>query len=187
MNKSKALAISPFIEMVEMIVGFGWGAFCALVAVISMFDDKTDGTAVVIAIWLLAALGFWVFSWGRKRQKMRSEFKKYVVQLSVDPFNSLEDLATATGSSVDIVKKNLQYMIKKNFFVNAFINEQTNQLVFPSMAQRSQQQTQAPQTSQDVSQQELIACICPCCGGKNEMVKGTTKECDFCGSPLSAK
>lgn len=193
MDKSRvSLAISSFIEMVEMVAGFGWGAFCTLATLLLIFDDKSNDdiaviTVVIIVMGLFAAFGFWVFSWGRKRRNMRLTFKRYVVQLNADPFNSLEDLATATNSSVDIVKKNLQYMIKKNFFVDAFINEQTNQLVLPSMASRVQQQAQAPQTSKDADQQELVTVVCPCCGGRNEMVKGTTKECDFCGSPLSAK
>lgn len=185
MNKSKvSLAVSQIIEKIEMIAGLCWGVLFALVALGSMLDDEADGVGMIIMAWFLAALGFWVFYLGKKRGKMRLEFKKYVTQLSVDPSGSLENLASAAGTSVDVVKKNLQYMIKKKFFSDAFINEKENQLVLPSMAQRAQQ-GQTPQfAASGTPQRELVACTCPCCGGLNKIAKGTLGECDFCGSPL---
>lgn len=185
MNKSKvSLAVSQIIEKIEIIAGLCWGGICALAALISMFDDKDDGISIIITVWILAALGFWVFSLGKKRGKMRLEFKKYVTQLSVDPSGTLENLASATGTSVDVVKKNLRYMIKKKFFSDAFIDEQANRLVLPAMTQKTQQ-NQAPRfAASGTIRQELVACTCPCCGGRNKIAKGMTGECDFCGSPL---
>ncbi|MCI8335099.1 MAG: hypothetical protein HFH25_11040 [Lachnospiraceae bacterium] len=185
MNKSKvSLVVSRVIEKIEIIAGFCWGGIFALSALLCMFDDKADGVGTLAFMWVLAALGFWVFCMGKKREKMRLEFKKYVTQLSVDPSGSLENLASATGTSVDVVKKNLQYMIKKEFFVDAFINEQENRLVLPSMEQRTQQNQAMQKEASGAAEQELVACICPCCGGMNKIAKGTTGECDFCSSPL---
>lgn len=186
MNKSKvSLAVSAIIEKVEMIAGLCWGGFWTLGVLIYIFDDDLFDMSLVIISLLLAVLGFWVFSLGQKRAKMRKEFKKYVTQLSVDPSGSLENMAAATGTSVDVLKKNLQFMIKKKFFTDAFINEQANQLVLPSMVQRAQQQAQNFQyATPGAAQQELVACTCPCCGGMNKIAKGKTAECDFCGSPL---
>lgn len=116
---------------------------------------------------------------------MRLEFMKYITQLSVDPSGSLENLASATGESVGVVKANLHYMINKRFFTDAFINEQTNQLILPAMAQKTQQQAQATQyMAAGAVQPELVVCTCRCCGGINKIAKGTAGECDFCGSPL---
>lgn len=185
MDKSKVtLVISQIIEKIELIVGFCWGGLFTSVALFCMFDDEADAATMII-MWLFAALGIWVFSLGKKRGKMRLVFNQYLTQLSVDPSGSLENLAFATDTSVDVVKKNLQYMIKKKFFTDAFINEQANQLVLPSMAQRVQQQAETSQYMDfDEVQPEFVACTCPHCGGINKIVKGTTWECDFCGSPI---
>ena len=118
---------------------------------------------------------------------MRLLFKDYVAQLSVDTSGSIENIAGATGTSVDVVKKNLAFMIKKKFFTNARIDEVNNQLVLPSMAQRQQEQNynaQASNVSTSAPQNEMTTCKCPNCGGMNKIAKGMVAECDFCGSPL---
>ncbi len=143
MNKSKAsIVVSQIIEKVEKIVGFCCAALFGYLALYAMFDDQKELIEEIIMVWVFCVIGIMIFRAGRKRTKMRLEFKKYVTQLSVDPSGSLENLASATGTSVDTVKKNLKYMIKKKFFTNAFINEQANQLVLPAMAQKVQQQAQ---------------------------------------------
>lgn len=187
MNKSKvSLAVSQIVEKVEKIVGLCWGLLFGLVALVSMFDDVEDGAGTIIIMWIFALLGLMLFNAGKKRTKMRLEFKKYVTQLSIDPSGSLTSLASATGTSVDVVKSNLQYMIKKKFFTDAFINEVANQLVIPSMQRSQQVQVQMAQNvSQGAIQPEWVAFTCPCCGGMNRIQKGTVGECDFCGSPLS--
>lgn len=186
MNKSKvSLAVSQVVEKIQKICGIFWAVLFGLTAVVSMFDDEADGVGLIITLWILAALGLWVYNLGKQRTQMRLMFKKYVAQLSADPSGSLEHLASATGTSVDVVKANLRYMIKKKFFTDAFINEETNQLVLPSMAQRVQQQARAPQyAAPGTAQPEFVACTCSCCGGMNKIVKGSIGECDFCGSPL---
>lgn len=186
MNQSRvSIVMSQIIEKVEKIAGGCWGVFFALIALYAMFDDEKDGAGLIMIMWLLAALGFSVFYLGMKRTKMRMEFKKYIAHLSADPSGSLENLASATGASVDKVKKNLKYMINKRFFTDAFINEQTSQLIFPSMAQRLQQQAQTmPYAGPGTAQPELVVCTCRCCGGINKIAKGTAGECDYCGSPL---
>lgn len=190
MNKSKiAIAVSQVIEKIEMIAGMGWFLFFMLGVIIIITDGQKDGAAVIIIIFIIGALGLPVFFAGRKRKKMRLEFKKYVAQLSVDPTGSLENIAGARGTSVDVVKSNLQYMIKKHFFTDAYIDEKNNQLVLASMAQRAQQEQQMQQQSMrsggSAQQIQYVTCNCPNCGGINKIAKGTVAECDFCGSPLN--
>lgn len=182
MNKSKvAIAVSQVIEKIEMIAGMGWFLFFMLGVIIAITDDQQEGAAFVIIILIMGALGLPVFFAGKKRKKMRLEFKKYVAQLSIDPTASLENIAGATGTSVDVVKSNLQYMIKKHFFTDAYIDEKNNQLVLPSMTQRAQQEQQI----QKIQKIQYVTCNCPNCGGINKIAKGTVAECDFCGSPLN--
>lgn len=183
MNGSKvSIVMSQIIEKIEKIAGFCLAGMFGLTALSAMFDDVGGEAGYIIVSWIICAAGIALFRAGQKRKKMRLEFRKYVTQLSVDPSGSLENLASATGVSVDVVKDNLKYMIKKKFFTNALIDEHANKLVLPGIVQRTEQQNVAVNTS---VQAEMVACTCPCCGGMNRIVKGTVVECDFCGSPLS--
>lgn len=186
MNKSNkaSIVVSQIIEKIEKIVGIVWAALFLLTAVIMIFEAQPKAGDVIVML-IIAALGVLLFLAGRKRGLMRLEFRKYVTQLSRDPSGSIDNLASATGTSVDVVKKNLNYMIKKNFFVDAFINEQDNLLVLPSTAQREQgQQNWQNGAASTSAQTELVVLTCPSCGGINKIPKGTVADCDFCGSPL---
>lgn len=121
-------------------------------------------------------------------KKMRLEFKKYVAHLSIDPTASLENIAISTGTSVDVVKKNLQFMINKNFFYNAYIDANNNRLVLPSMKNnmnQTEQKTSVNNVTPDVQERIVYStCYCPKCGGINQIIQGSVAECDFCGSNL---
>lgn len=181
MNKSKvAIVISCVLEKVDMIVGAGWAALCILTmcVVSSEMDIYTD-----IIYVIFAALGIKLFLVGRKRKKMRLEFKKYVACLSSNPTGQLENLAAASGTSVDVVKKNIQYMLKKKFFSNAYLDEKNNCLVLASKAGRavSVENNVSESKQQNVN---YVTVHCPNCGGVNKVTAGKVGECDFCGSPI---
>lgn len=189
MNKSKvAIVVSQIIEKIEMICGGLWAALFAVTLCVSLFDDVKDGAAFVITALLLVLLGVWVFLCGLKRRKMRLEFKKYVTHLSADPTGSLENIAAASGTSVDVVQKNLQFMVKKKFFADAYLDKTDNRLVLSSMEhKRNEEGTQDYSfAAQSQPQKEIVykACKCPNCGGMNKIAQGIVAECDFCGSPL---
>lgn len=188
MNNSKAaIVVSQIIEKIEIIIGGLWAFMFIIVALVSMFDSQKDGAGTIIAMWVLGLLGVWVVWKGIRRKNMRLEFKKYVAELSNDPTGTLDNLAAATGTSVDVVKKNLQFMIKKRYFPNAHIDEQENRLVLPSREQKTGNQVQNMNFNNNGNIQqavEYVTCHCPNCGGINKIVKGSTAECDFCGSPI---
>ena len=188
MKKSKvAIVVSQIIEKVEMIAGGLWFAFMALLALVTMFEGINDDIGFDIFVWVLAVFGAWVFLKGMRRRKMRLEFKKYVSHLSTDPTGSIENIAAATGKSVDVVKKNLKFMINKKFFSGAYIDERNGQLVLPSMTNNvndTSQNTINTTTTQQRTEIVYKSCNCPNCGGINKIAQGAVAECDFCGSPL---
>lgn len=130
MNKSKtAITVSRIIELVQIILGGAVAVFFILLAIYSMLDDVEDGVGFIITLWVLGLLGLWAFLAGMKQKKLRLEFKKYAAYLSVDPTGSLDGIASASGVSVETVKKNLNAMIRKNYFTNAYIDHANNRLV----------------------------------------------------------
>lgn len=185
MNQSKtAIVGSQILEKVELILGWAWVALFGLTAVMMTFE-KTLGTSDKMIIWAVALIGIPILIAGKRRKKMRLEFKKYVAQLSIDPSGNMAQMADVTNTSVDVVKKNLQYMIKKGFFTNAYIDESSNRLVLPSMDQKGQNQTNPSSAGAETGTQDaVVTCNCPNCGGINKIARGTVAECDYCGSPL---
>ena len=181
MNNSKvAIVVNQVIEKVELIAGGLWTTFFILVAISAMFDSEKDGVSTILILWILGLIGIVAVLAGLRRRKMRLEFRKYVAQLSVDPTGTLENIAAATGVSVNIVRKNLAYMIQKRFFSDAYIDERAGRLVVASMEQK------VNSGSVNIPEQtiEYVTCHCPNCGGINKIAKGATVECDYCGSPI---
>jgi uncharacterized protein with PQ loop repeat len=181
MNSSKAaIVVSQIIEKLQLIAGIIITILFGLPAIACLFDKKT-GAGIIIVMFILAALGVLLIVFSRKRKKLINDFKTYVQRLSVDPTGSIDNLAAGLGTSQDVVKNNLNMMIKKKYFSNAYIDTENNRVVFPIVSE--QQQTNAPQASQ--SSIEYITITCKSCGGINKVIKGTVGECDYCGSPLS--
>lgn len=117
MNNSKvAIVVSQIIEKIEIIAGGLWAFMFIVVALMGMFDSEKDGAGVIITMWIFGLFGIWVVWKGIRRKKMRLEFKKYVAELSYNPTGTIDNLAAATDTSVDVVKKNLKFMIKKDIF-----------------------------------------------------------------------
>ena len=193
MNRSKAaIVVSQIIEKIQIIIGGSW-AFMMIIGILgTVFGPNADAPTVIVCL-ALALLGVWMVWCGIRRKKMRLEFRKYIVELSNDPTGTIDNLAAATGKSVDVVKKNLQFMIQKGYFASAYIDERQNKLVLANREQKvaAQSQSQAfnnmnPQPH-SVEKIEYVTCTCPNCGGINKIVKGGSTECDFCGSPLTGK
>lgn len=188
MNKSKAaIAVSRTIEMLEFIGGGFIIASIALSLPFAFSSAQDDVAVLVITLLIMLAFGVWVFLCGIKRKKMRQEFKKYVSCLSKDPTGLIANIAAATGTSTDVVKKNLKFMIKKQFFVNAYIDEQNNQLVLASLSNNTSN-NMIDNAVSGISKTDDNAiykpCTCPNCGGLNKVIQGKVAECDFCGSPI---
>lgn len=181
MNSSKtAIVVSQIIEKLQLIAGIIMAILFGLPAIACIADKKTKA-GVILTMFILAAIGVVLIVFSRKRKKLINDFKTYVQRLSADPIGSIDNLAAGLGTSQDVVKNNLEMMIKKRYFSNAYIDIDNNRIVFPVVS--NQQKNNASQVNQ--SNVEYITVTCKSCGGINKMVKGTVGECDYCGSPLS--
>ena len=185
MNKSRvAIAISQIIEKIEIVIG----TISAVIGLFGMFTTISESSREDIAIECFMVVmflggGIWIFLKGNKRKKMRVEFKKYVAQLSIDSTGYIDNIAASTGTSADKVKKNIEFMIRKRFFSNAYIDEKNGRLIIPNLTKNmpNEDSMQANEYKQDIVYK---TCHCPNCGGVSKIIQGKVGECDFCGSPL---
>ena len=166
----------------KLIKGLGIASCCmAALGFLVCLSDGFDGTDVGMIIFFAAA-GAALLYLANKIKKDADSVKLYLNIIVNGGERQLDSVAAATGKQYDVVKKDVQKMIDKGFLKNAYINENTREVVLPSAAPANVNVTQptggaAPATVQT----RVIAC--PCCGANNT-ISGDIGECEYCGTPL---
>lgn len=138
--------------------------------------ETGDGNTIVGSLFFIAG-GAVIF---RKSKALKLEgetTKKYLAIIINNNVKQLDSIASATGKQYDVVKADIQKLIDKGFLKNAFINENTRELVIPDA-------NPVQASTHTAGSQQARVVSCPCCGANNT-VYGTTGDCEYCGSPLN--
>lgn len=202
MNNSKvAVAVSRTVSLIQMLAGIAILFFFGLSTIIYLTDKEWAvemGVAFFVFVLAFDALGIWLMILSRKKTKLIKEFKKYVTAISRDPNGFIPDIAASLGTSEDKVKSNLELMIKKKFFSNAFIDQNSNCIIIANrqvVAANSvpQAYTNTANTTNNFATPsaypavEMITVKCKGCGGVNTIPMGQVGECEYCGSPIKGE
>lgn len=199
MNNSKvAVAVNKTISIVQMLAGialiFVFG-ICTIVYVSDKEFAADSGVIFLLVCLAFDALGVWLIILSRKKAKLIRDFKKYVAAISHDPNGYIPDIADSLGLSEDAVKNNLELMIKKQFFSNAFIDRNSNCIVI-SNKQSASNEDASPNVFSNLSAvaanaanpaAEMVTVKCKGCGGINTIPKGAVGECDYCGCAIKGQ
>lgn len=187
-NSKTAIITNTIISKVEIIIGIAIMALFGITTIYGLFHIKAGSDFIAVIILLLIVLvGFKIFSMGRKTSKLIKLFKEYVSRLSSDPSGSISNLASSIGTSEDIVKNNLEIMMKKKYFANAYIDGESNCIVFSNREQHREQYNNDNlnmNNKEELKTKEYITVTCNGCGATNKIAKGEGGECDYCGTPL---
>ena len=166
----------------KLIKGLGIASCCmAALGFLVCLSDGFDGTDVGMIIFF-AATGAALLYLANKIKKDADSVKLYLNIIVNGGERQLDSVAAATGKQYDVVKKDVQKMIDKGFLKNAYINENTREVVLPSAAAANVNVAQPTGgTAPTAAQTRVIAC--PCCGANNT-ISGDIGECEYCGTPL---
>lgn len=198
MNKSKvAIVVTKTVSIIQMIAALSILFFFGLCTLVYIFDADTrasGGIEALVFFLIFDALGIWLFILSRKKSKLIKEFKKYVSSVSSNPDGYIPDIAASLGTSEDVVRKNLELMIKKKFFVNAIIDKDSNciKIVNRQNVRVVQQQRINTNTNTNTNisipqEVEMMTVKCSGCGGINTLRRGEVGECDYCGSSIKGE
>lgn len=188
-----AIGTSKMIGLVQKVVGiwilFIWG-ICTLLYLFNItFLNNLGGVFLTVCL-VFDVIGVVLIIFSRNRKKLTDEFMKYTSAISADPTGSIANLAAAVGTTQDKVKKNLELMIKRKFFKNVHINQETDCIIIGNSTaqnniktQLTQQMTQMGLITPDI---EFLPVTCTCCGGTSKIAKGKVAECNFCGAPINS-
>ena len=103
--------------------------------------------------------------------------KKYLTVIVGE--RKLEAIAAAVGKDYDVAKINVRKIIEKGYLKNAYLNENTGEVIFSIPAKQVEQKMNA--STEGNANERVVACHC--CGANNT-VFGAVGECDFCGALL---
>ncbi|MEQ2457035.1 hypothetical protein [Flavonifractor hominis] len=202
MTKSKvAIVVSRVISIIEMVIGLLYVFSFGFIIIMYLTDEElSSSTGVGFLIFCVIAEAFfiWLIRCSIKRAHLIKEFKRYVTVISAHSNGYISDIAASLGTPEHIVKANLERMMKKKYFSNAYIDYNTNRIVVINREATAQNPTQpsrantpntnSTQSTPSVSQTaEMITVKCKSCGGINEIRKGSVGECDFCGSSIKGE
>lgn len=180
MSSKPAVAISNLIALIQRLLGI-FLLFIFGICTISYIFDKEyrseNGIDFLIFCLIFLLIGFVLVRSSAKRKKLAREFKKYVSVISTEPTDSIARIADVTGKTMEEVTKNLELMLKRNFFVNAHINYAEKSIVFGSGPGQNFGMTQMPQI-------EYVSFSCKYCCGVSEGIKGQPQKCKYCGMIL---
>ncbi len=183
-NGKSAVLIGTILSKLQFILGSFLTFFCGLMLLVgATMYAPGDGPAIIFLLVILA-LGIGMILRGRKSGKLIQLFKSYVAALSADPHHCLDCVASATNSSVDVVRANMEQMLKKGYFAGAYIDNQTNCLVLPSEVVAATSQTISFHSASDSATYQTV--VCKGCGATNKIAADSIGECEFCGSQLRA-
>jgi len=164
------------------------GGFLGLIALVGFIIEITSPTVGgLIIAFFFTTLSFIFIRAGVLTGRRIVRFKGYVSLISTDGMTSIQQIATHSSQPVDFVRADLQKMINKKYFVDAYIDDQTDSIRIGSTLVQAApiQPPSLNQSAPPAVQAELEIFNCSACGASGTKPKGTLTRCEYCGSPIA--
>lgn len=187
MNTSNGkVVIKSILGKIASIIGYCMGALFILFFLVTITDNTMEASTKEAGYFLCVltiVISYLLIRLGRSIKKTIKRFKEYVKLISVDNISSLEEIASSTSHSVDFVKNDIQKLIDKKYFINAYIDIESGEIV---IGEQDIQPISNPAYKgvHQRKEQETESVKCSGCGAMNYRSKGTVINCEYCGSLL---
>ncbi|MDR3597617.1 hypothetical protein [Clostridium sp.] len=175
-----AIVVHRIMGVLASVVGY----FVDFIFGITLLFGKLKNAASIILLLIFLVIGTLLIVYGIKTKKRIQRFKKYVSIMSLENETSLENIANSCSQSLDFVTKDLQIMINQKFFINAYIDKNTNAIILERKYATYTQDT--VKKADTVESNKSKAVTCKNCGASNNITIGTVAECEFCGSAINS-
>ncbi|MEW9095365.1 MAG: hypothetical protein AB2417_09815 [Clostridiaceae bacterium] len=147
-----------------------------IVATLTSPDNATESIPPTIVFFVI---GLALFRRSKKLIFKAEKYEKYISMIINEKELIIDNIAGAMSLPVHVVKKDLKDMINKGYFKGAYINDITNEIVFPKPNKKNVNET-TPNYEPKI---QAKAVTCKGCGAPNR-VTTSVAECEYCGSPL---
>lgn len=143
----------------------------------SSFNDD-ERLAFSVGGVILLGIGVYCLYCHRRATRLLADFRKYNAVLASDPVKTIDRIAEMTNEAPETVRKRVNLMIEKGYFVNAYI-DQSGKIVLAEREKMDQV------IGNNDGRKDFVTIACPSCGGVNRLVKGQVGKCEFCGAYIS--
>jgi hypothetical protein len=176
-SRSKA-RISALKGKMASVFGYTFGVLLIAGIVCTFVGVGTEETiqSLPADIFMFLFSAFLIYK-GFQIKKRTARLKKYTALISGQQISSLDEIAASTSLSVDFVKKDLQKMITKGYYVDMEIDMAANKII-PGV--KTAQIRAAMQANMDKYEKYS----CPDCGGLGVKPKGEPYACEYCGNAI---
>lgn len=154
-----------------VIVGVGimsWGSL--------MEDGFFSGT---FGMLFFVILGLVLVRMGKKSSVNAVKYKKYIDLIVNKRLRSIRAISSAMPVSHDVAIQDVQEMISKGYFDNAYIDFNADEVVFIDVEETRMHQ---PLNAMGNGKVEMRLVPCNGCGANNKVPKGEVGKCQYCGS-----
>ena len=149
-----------------------WICYIVGVLVIIFFTLLTLSLPYCIVFVFFGIFMIW---YGLRCKKKVDLANQYVDIIKDKESYSISQLAKESGVPEDVAKKNLETLIKSDFFKDTFIRESENTVYFGKPKYRfSSAATNCPV--------RMTAVVCKACGASAQVEKGSSAKCEYCGT-----
>lgn len=145
---------------------------------------------ILLALFFIVG-GIALIYYSKQVKKKSMRYKQYIELIVNREETSLDKIASVCNIQYDVMLKDLQLMINKDVLEGAILDQNSRTISIRKAApMRPASYATAPQMDSAYTtapaQQVEVTCVCPGCGAKNIVIKGSTINCEYCDSPISA-
>lgn len=175
------LVFSKIISIVQMIFAainlFFWGVG----GIGAFLITEVDIAGFSMTAFFSAIAGVILYC-GIKRVKMNKALKNYVNVIGNVASISIADVAECVRISENQVTSEFEWLIKKNFLIDAYIDYSDKKIVFKEAYAKVVEKKQQEEFYKRNIQ--YISVVCECCNGTTKIEKGKEGVCSYCGAPI---
>lgn len=156
---------------------WGWVVFSlGILASCTIIEERSFEGSSTTFFMILAGVALVII--GRRSSIKAIKYKKYIDMIVNQGMRSIATISSAIPVSPEQAIADIQEIIKKGFFQNAYIDFSKNQIIFMGEDTRDEY----VQRNSMINQQ-VVPCVG--CGANNKVAKGMVSECQYCGSLIS--
>ena len=178
--KSRTATRSSRIKIYVLRILCGFCILFFFTALGMLFSNSEEEIVSIVMSILCPLLAIYCIVVSHRISRLLADFRRYNAILASDPVKTIYRIAEMTGDTVENVRKNVNRMIEKGYFVNAYI-DQSGKIMLADREKMNQV------VGNNDDRKDFITITCPSCGGVNRLVKGQVCKCEFCGAYISDK
>lgn len=168
-----------------MFSGTSQGKIYVIIGVILIIAGLGSLEGSILSGLFFIAGGVALIYYSKQVKKKALRYKQYIELIVNREETSLDRIASTCNIQYDIVVKDLKLMIEKDILDGAILDQVGRTITVSKPAPMRPASYAAPQVEGYAAPVE-VSCVCPGCGAKNVVTKGTTINCEYCDSPISA-